>query len=100
MWRIRRCHALLKAEPCNNRAAANPSKRYVRTSWLRAKLRKHLRHCDQAFKVGSRAADNDAMERKPGKARMIARHRFILQIGRYHFGTIDDDARLCAVTLF
>jgi hypothetical protein len=40
------------------------------------------------------------MERKPGKARMIARHRFILQIGRYHFGTIDDDAPLCAVTLF
>jgi hypothetical protein len=40
------------------------------------------------------------MERKPDEARMIARHRFILQIGRDHFGTIDDDARLCAVTLF
>ena len=40
------------------------------------------------------------MERKLGKARMIARHRFILQFGLYHFGTIDDDAPLCAVTLF
>jgi hypothetical protein len=67
---------------------------------VRAKLQKQVRHWGQAFKVGSHAADIDGSARRPDKARMIARHRFILQIVRDHFGTIDDDARLCAVTLF